>query len=83
MKVYRIITAEKGIKELEVKIPSLFNQGLRLAGGIAFNQNYPYQAMIDETIKSGESRKKQETKKPKEIKILSANEAMKRLDDIL
>lgn len=77
MKVYRIITAEQGIKELEIKITSLINQGWRPVGGVSFNQSYTYQAMIGEVLKSEESRERTEKKSN-----LGAIGAMKRVDDL-
>ena len=60
MKVYRIITTEEGIKQLETKITALINHGWEAVGGVGFNQSYPYQAMIGEILKSEENRDENE-----------------------
>ena len=82
MKVYRIITAQQGIKQLETKITALINHGWEPVGGIGFNQSYPYQAMIGEILKSEENRK-DETQNSTEKKNLGAIDAMKRIDDLI
>ena len=86
MKIYRIITSENGIKELESKISVLLNQGWKLVGGISFNHGYPYQAVIGQILKSEDDRElKQESTNTKDTapRQLGANEAMKQLDDLL
>ena len=86
MKIYRVITSENGIKELESKISVLLNQGWKLVGGISFNHGYPYQALIGQMLKSEEDRelKTESTNtKDKVPRQLGANEAMKQLDDLL
>ena len=79
MKVYRIITAQQGIKQLETKITSLINHGWEPVGGIGFNQSYPYQAMIGEIQKSEENRDKRQNSTKRN---LGAIEAMKRVDEL-
>lgn len=86
MKIYRVITSENGIKELESKISVLLNQGWKLVGGISFNHGYPYQAVIGQILKSEDDRElKQESTNTKDTapRQLGANEAMKQLDDLL
>ena len=86
MKIYRVITSENGIKELESKISVLLNQGWKLVGGISFNHGYPYQAITGQVLKSEDDREqinsetREEDKAPRQ---LGANEAMKQLDDLL
>ena len=80
MMIYRIVTAEHGIRDLEVKISELLNKGWRPAGGITFNQGFCYQAMIGKVSKKPENADVQSIEQGQQ---LGANEAMKRLDDIL
>lgn len=80
MIVYKLITAESGIKELEDKITTLINDGWKLAGGISFNHGYPYQAVIGKETPIEKPPGPAEDKAPKE---LGANEAMKKLDDLI
>ena len=86
MKIYRVITSENGIKELESKISVLLNQGWKLVGGISFNHGYPYQALIGQILKSEDDRElKPESTNMKDTapRQLGANEAMKQLDELL
>lgn len=80
MKVYRIITAEEGIKQLETKITALINHGWEAVGGVGFNQSYPYQAMIGEILKSEENRDENENSTKKTN--LGAIDGMKKVDDL-
>jgi hypothetical protein len=86
MKIYRVITSENGIKELENRISVLLNQGWKLVGGIGFNHGYPYQAVIGQTLKPEDDREieaENTSVKDKAPRQLGANEAMKLLDDLL
>lgn len=80
MKIYRIITSEKGIKDLEEKVSNLINKGWKLAGSMSFNHGYPYQPLITEQSEGLKAiNKKQDVQQSKQ---LGANEAMKQLDDL-
>jgi hypothetical protein len=80
---YKIIVSDKGFDDFEAKVSAKLNEGWKPVGGIAFNHSYPHQAMarvVDVTTKSEvEVKTQKERDRPRS---LTANEAMKRLDDL-
>jgi hypothetical protein len=80
---YKIIVSDKGFDDFEAKVSEKLNEGWKPVGGIAFNHSYPHQAMarvIDvESNKETAVAKGKASEKPRS---LTANEAMKRLDDL-
>lgn len=79
---YRIITGDKGFKDLEDKVTIRINKGWKLIGGLAFNGGYPYQAMA-KVVEEGEDEVEVQTGKKEKLGMATAAEAMKRLDDLL
>lgn len=84
--VYKVVVSNNGFEDFEAKVSEKLNQGWKPIGGIAFNYNFPYQAMakvvdVPEETKATTSAKKL-TQPAQEARPLTANEAMKRLDDI-
>lgn len=81
--IYKVVVSDKGFEDFEAKVSEMLNQGWKPIGGIAFNHSYPHQAMakvIDTTDKKPTSENKNTIEqKPKS---LTANEAMRRLDDL-
>lgn len=80
---YKIIVSDKGFDDFEAKVSEKLNEGWKPVGGIAFNHSYPHQAMarvIDvENNNEIEVTQQKASDKPRS---LTANEAMKRLDDL-
>lgn len=84
--VYKVVVSNNGFEDFEAKGSEKLNQGWKPIGGIAFNYNFPYQAMakvvdVPEEAKATTSTKKL-TQSSQETRPLTANEAMKRLDDL-
>lgn len=81
--VYKVVVSDKGFEDFEAKVSEMLNQGWKPIGGIAFNHSYPHQAMakvVDTADKKPTSENKNTIEqKPKS---LTANEAMRRLDDL-
>jgi len=61
MLVYKVVTAKKGFVELEKEVSLLLNKGWRPVGGVAFNNGYPYQAMVGKKVTTNQSDKVQES----------------------
>jgi hypothetical protein len=84
--VYKVVVSNNGFEDFEAKVSEKLNQGWKAIGGIAFNYNFPYQAMakvIDAPEEKGMQAIAQKLIQPtQEAKPLTANEAMKRLDDL-
>ncbi|MDO3383837.1 DUF1737 domain-containing protein [Gilvimarinus algae] len=75
---YRVITGEKGFKELEQKVSDLLNRGWKPIGGIAFNQGFGYQAMAKLVEKTSYTSATKAQKMPQ-----GYSAAVKKLDDIV
>lgn len=75
---YKVIVSDKGFDDFEEKVSKMLNEGWKPVGGIAFNHSYPHQAMAK--VVDVEQEPKAITKQT--AKALTANEAMKRLDDL-
>lgn len=81
--VYKVIVSDKGFEDFEAKVSEKLNQGWKPIGGIAFNHSYPHQAMAKVIeIPSEKSVSTNQAAIGQQSKALSANEAMKRLDDL-
>ena len=80
MYVYKVISSDTGLEELEKKVSESINKGWKPQGGIAFSHGYSYQAMIGK--KKTAKEKEISEKTGKESKSNTANEAMKRLDEL-
>lgn len=76
---YKVIVSDKGFDDFEKKVAEKLDDGWKPIGGIAFNHSYPHQAMA--RLSDGKAPVKNE-KLPEEGKALTANQAMKRLDDL-
>lgn len=79
MYIYKVISSNSGLEELEEKVSKSINTGWKPQGGIAFSHGFCYQAMI------GKKREPKETNKlvkKEENSKNSANEAMKKLDEL-
>ena len=84
MLIYKIITSKSGFKELEDEISLLINKGWKPIGGIAFNQGFPYQAMVGKTkntIKNQKDKKSAQDLKHKREQI-GAVDGMKKIDEL-
>ena len=82
--VYKIIVSDKGFDDFEAKISEKLNDGWKPIGGIAFNHGYPHQAMA-KVIDDGEGKNNTATTEStlsQKTKPLTANEAMKRLNEL-
>lgn len=84
--VYKVVVSNNGFEDFEAKVSEKLNQGWKPIGGIAFNYNFPYQAMAKVIDVQEEKNIKTIAKKliqpAQETRPLTANEAMKRLDDL-
>jgi hypothetical protein len=81
MKVYKVVTASNGFKELEKIVSKMLNNGWECTGGIAFNHGHPYQAMTKEMPQKQDVTRTSE--RDRELNpILSAADAMKKLDEL-
>ena len=80
MYIYKVISSDSGLEELEKKVSESINKGWKPQGGIAFSHGYSYQAMIGKRkiAKENEISKVIE----KEPTSNTANQAMKRLDEL-
>lgn len=77
---YTVVMSKYGFGEMEEKVSNLMNQGWKLIGGLYFSANFPYQALAKlENV----SEKQQEEERKKAVKLLTANEAMKKLDEMV
>ncbi len=74
---YRVVVSNNGFGDFEEKVSEMLADGWKPLGGVAFNHSYPHQAMA-RVIEV----EKQENKPREKQKALTANEAMKRLDDL-
>lgn len=73
---YKVVAGTNGLQELEEKVEKMIKEGWKPIGGIAFNQGYCYQAMAGKI-------KEEKTKENQSVgKSLTANQAMKRLNEI-
>ncbi len=81
--VYKIVVSDKGFEDFEAKVSDMLNQGWKPLGGIAFNHSFPHQAMA-KVVDTTEEKPISESKAAIEQKpkSLTANEAMRRLDDL-
>lgn len=75
---YKVVVSDKGFTDFEEKVSKMLNEGWKPVGGIAFNHSYPHQAMA----KIVDAEQKQEAIAKPENKALTANQAMKRIDDL-
>lgn len=75
---YKVVVSDKGFNDFEEKVSKMLNEGWKPVGGIAFNHSYPHQAMAK--VVDVETEAKGFTKQAE--KALTANQAMKRLDDL-
>lgn len=76
---YRVIVSDKGFEDFEKKVAEKLDEGWKPIGGIAFNHSYPHQAMA----RLKEAKQEEQGKSIQEkAKALTANQAMKRLDDL-
>ncbi len=81
--VYKIVVSDKGFEDFEAKVSDMLNQGWKPLGGIAFNHSFPHQAMAKVVDAADEKPvSKNQAAIEKQPRALSANEAMKRLDDL-
>lgn len=81
--VYKVVVSNNGFEDFEAKVSEKLNQGWKTIGGIAFNYNFPYQAMAKVVDVSEEAEIAVTTAEPHQTqKPLTANEAMRRLDDL-
>ena len=81
--VYKVVVSDKGFEDFEAKVSEKLNQGWKPIGGIAFNHSYPHQAMAKVIeLPNEKSVSTNQTSIGQKQKVLSANEAMKRLDDL-
>lgn len=81
---YKVIVSDKGFEDFEQKVAEKLSQGWKPVGGVAFNHSYPHQALVRVVEATSELQKAPEktiennsTPRP-----LTANEAMKRIDDL-
>lgn len=74
---YKVVAGINGLQELEKKVEQMIKEGWKPLGGIAFNQGFCYQAMAGK-IKE----EKIDDKNQKVTKNLTANQGMKRLDEL-
>lgn len=81
--VYKVIVSDKGFDDFAAKVSEKLNDGWKPIGGIAFNHSYPHQAMAKVVDDAEEKNNlKDESSAPQKVRTLTANEAMKRLDDL-
>ena len=80
---YKIVVSDKGFNDFEEKVSAMLNDGWKPIGGIAFNHSYPHQAMA-KVVEVNQDKKGIQISEKVEgsTKALTANEAMKRLDDL-
>lgn len=81
--IYKVVVSNNGFEDFEAKVSEKLNQGWKPIGGIAFNYNSPYQAMakiFDDTEEKNNS--KSDSVTPQKVRTLTANEAMRRIDDL-
>jgi hypothetical protein len=74
---YKVVVSNNGFSDFEEKVSKMLGDGWKPVGGVAFNHSYPHQAMA----RVIDVQTNQDTPKEK-AKALTANEAMKRLDDL-
>lgn len=74
---YKIVVSDKGFTDFEEKVSKMLNEGWKPIGGIAFNYSYPHQAMAKVVEIQGEEKAVEQSNK-----ALTANQAMKRLDEL-
>lgn len=81
--VYKVVVSDKGFDDFEAKVNEKLNDGWKPIGGIAFNHSYPHQAMA-KIVDSAEEKNnsKSESAPIHKSKTLTANEAMRRLDEL-
>lgn len=81
--VYKVVVSDKGFDDFEAKVSEMLNKGWKPLGGIAFNHSYPHQSMA-KVIEVPDEKpiSKNQSTIGQQPKALSANEAMKRLDDL-
>ena len=80
---YKIIVSDKGLDNFEEKVSEKLNEGWKPVGGISFNHSYPHQAMARVVEVEKKNEVKTDTQRTREkTRSLTANEAMKRLDDL-
>jgi hypothetical protein len=65
---YKIVIGKGGFKDLESQVNSMMNKGWKPVGGVAFNSNFPHQAMariveIEQTQKQAKETEERSTKK--------------------
>lgn len=77
-----IVSGKEGFEDFTSKVSEKLNEGWKPVGGVAFNRGYPHQAMarVIETKEKELGDKTEITTEPR--KALTANEAMKRLDEL-
>lgn len=81
--IYKVVVSNNGFEDFEAKVSEKLNDGWKAIGGIAFNYNFPYQAMAKVVDVSEETGTKAATaESPQTQKPLTANEAMRRLDNL-
>ena len=80
MFIYKVVSSNTGLEELEKKVTESMNKGWKPQGGIAFSHGFCYQAMIGKKSESPASNKKE--KKLSNNETNTANQAMKRLDEL-
>ncbi len=80
---YKIIVSDKGFDDFEAKVSEKLNEGWKPVGGISFNHSYPHQAMarVVDVERNNEIATPPQKASDK-TRSLTANEAMKRLDDL-
>jgi hypothetical protein len=82
--IYKVVVSNNGFEDFEAKVSEKLNEGWKAIGGIAFNYNSPYQAMakvVDVTDEENTTTSTL-TESAQKTRPLTANEAMKRLDDL-
>ncbi len=80
MFIYKVISSNSGLEELEKKVSESINKGWKLQGGIAFNHGFCYQAMVGK--KKRPATEENTVKTESADKSNTANQAMKRLDEL-
>ena len=80
MYVYKVISSNSGLEELEKKVSESINKGWKPQGGIAFSHGFCYQAVIGK--KKEPTTEKNTVKAERKDKTNTANQAMKRLDEL-
>lgn len=80
---YKIIVSDKGFDDFAGKVSEKLNDGWKPIGGIAFNHGFPHQA-VAKMIETSEQKgiEQNDLKTSSKPKALTANEAMRRIDEL-